>query len=165
MTSTKLSNNSSDIDDITDQEIDDIANSVTDDDILGAYDSDELMEVPDDLDESAIELNEILSRAARIKAKATMRRSEVKRDRKKKIALKRKSNNALLLKRARRLAIKAMKVKLTKKTAGAMSYNDKVRVEKIIARRRVMIDRVAKKLLPRVRKIEQTRLTHAKYTK
>jgi hypothetical protein len=151
--------------DITDQEIDEIANSISDDDILGAYENDELMEVPDELDESAIDLNEILSRAARIKAKATMRRSEVKRDRKKKIALKRKSNNAVLLKRARRLAIKAMKQKITKKAADSMSYSDKVRVEKIIAKRRIMIDRVARKLLPRIRKIEQTRLTHAKYTK
>lgn len=150
---------------ISEQEIDDIVNSISDDDILSVYSDDEMMEIPDELEESAIELNEILSRAARIKAKATMRRSEVKRDRKRKIALKRKSNNALLLKRARRLAIKAMKIKITKKAPGAMTYNDKVRVERIVAKRRAMIDRVAKKLLPRVRKIEQTRLTHAKYTK
>jgi hypothetical protein len=151
--------------DITDAEIDEIAASISDEDILDAYEDSELMSIPDEVSESVIELSEILSRAARIKAKATMRRSEVKRDRKKKIALKRKSNNAQLLKRARRLAIKAMKQKLAKKSVGAMSFTDKVRVEKIIARRKVVIDRVARKLLPRVRKIEQTRLTHSKYTK
>lgn len=151
---------------ISDKEIDDLANSISDDDILSAYDSDELMEVPEeDLDESVIDLNEVLSRAARIKAKARMRRNAVKIERKKKIVLKRKSNNAVLLKRARRLAIKAMKIKLTKKSLKGMSFNDKVRVEKIIAKRKAMIDRVAKKLMPRVRAIEQSRLTHNKYTK
>lgn len=155
-----------DSEDFTDLEIDDIVNSVSDADIIDSYESDELIEVPsDELDESFIELNEILSRAARIKAKARMRRTAVKRDMKKKIVLKRKSNNATLMKRARRLAIKAMKKKLTKKSASGMSFGDKVRVEKIVAKRRVMIDRIARKLMPRVRQIEQTRLTHKKYTK
>lgn len=152
--------------DFTDAEIDDIVNSVSEDDIINSYEADELMEVPaEELDESHIELNEILSRAARITAKARMRRTEVKRDMKKKIVLKRKSNNATLMKRARRLAIKAMKKKLTKKSASGMSFGDKVRVEKIIAKRRVAIDRIARKLMPRVRQIEQKRLTHKKYTK
>ena len=58
-----------------------------------------------------------------------------------------------------------MKLKITKKAPGKMTYNDKVRAEKLVIKRRIMIDRIAKKLLPRVRKLEQSRLTHAKYTK
>ena len=66
---------------ISDQEIDAIVNSISDDDILSEYDEDELMLVPsEEIDESVIELNEILSRTARIKAKVRMRRTEVKRE-------------------------------------------------------------------------------------
>lgn len=146
-------------DDITDQDIDDIVNSFNDvDDILDAYDDDEFMEVPD-------ELNEVLSRVERLKAKIRMQRNKTKRTRKLKIALKRKSNNETLLRRARKLAIKGMKIKLAKKNIKDMNFSDKVRVEKIIAKRKAAIDRIARKLLPKVRTIEKERLTHDRHTK
>jgi hypothetical protein len=145
--------------DITDQDIDDIVNSFNDvDDILDAYDDDEFMEVPD-------ELNEVLSRVERLKAKIRMQRNKTKRTRKLKIALKRKSNNETLLRRARKLAIKGMKIKLAKKNIKDMNFSDKVRVEKIIAKRKAAIDRIARKLLPKVRTIEKERLTHDRHTK
>lgn len=145
--------------DLSEEELDSMANAIQDlDDIIDAYDEDELIEIPD-------EINEILSRAARIQAKFRMKRTKVKREFKKKVALKKKSNNAVLLKRARRLAIKALKQKLAKKSVNKMNFSDKVRVEKIIAKRKTMIDRLARKMMPRVRNIEQSRLTHANYTK
>jgi hypothetical protein len=145
--------------DLSEEELDSMANAIQDlDDIIDAYDEDELIEIPD-------EINEILSRAARIQAKFRMKRTKVKREFKKKVALKKKSNNAVLLKRARRLAIKAMKQKLAKKSINKMNFSDKVRVEKIIAKRKALIDRLARKMMPRVRNIEQSRLTHANYTK
>lgn len=152
--------------DLTDSEIDDIVKSVNDlDDIIDAYDTSELMLVPEEIDESSIELNEVLSRAGRIKARAKLRRQSIKLQRSKKIALKKKSNNAVLIKRARKLAIKMMKEKLAKKKLGSMSVADKMRIERIVAKRGATIDKIAKRLMPKIRKIEQARLTHKRFTK
>lgn len=145
--------------DLSEEELDSLANEIQDvDDILDAYDEDEFIEIPD-------EINEVLSRAARIQAKFRMKRTKVKREFRKKVALKKKSTNAVLMKRARRLAIKAMKQKLSKKSVNKMNFSDKVRIEKIIAKRKAIIDRLARKMMPRVRSIEQSRLTHKNYTK
>lgn len=145
--------------DLSEEELDSLANEIQDvDDILDAYDEDEFIEIPD-------EINEVLSRAARIQAKFRMKRTKVKREFRKKVALKKKSTNTVLMKRARRLAIKAMKQKLSKKSVNKMNFSDKVRIEKIIAKRKAIIDRLARKMMPRVRSIEQSRLTHKNYTK
>lgn len=74
------------------------------------------------------------------------------------IALKKHSNSAGLAKRARRLAIKAMKKKLAKKPLNTLSVSEKERIEKIISRKKRIIDRMALRMVPRVRKIEKDRL-------
>lgn len=144
---------------LTDQEIDSIVDSFNDlDDIIDAYDKDELQLESELFIEDAYELNEVLSRVARLKAKAKMRRTQIKREKRRKLVLKRKSTQAVLMKRARRLAIAAMKKKLAKKDPSKMSYADKVRVETLVARRKKAIDRIARKLVVKVKQIEQKRL-------
>lgn len=141
----------------TDREIDEMVDSIDDlEDILYAYDDNELES--EDLDEST-ELNEILSRGARIQAKFRMKRTKVRRELKKKMVLKRRSNNDVLAKRARRIAIKMMKSKLLKKNLNKASFNDKVRVETLIKKRKAAVDRLARKLMPKVRQIETKRLS------
>ena len=110
--------------------------------------------------EESKELLEVLSRVERIKARVRFARSKVKREIKAKIALHRRSNNKTFAKRARRAAINAMKVKIAKKPLNQLSVAEKERVERLVARRKKVIDRIALKLTPRIKQIERDRLTH-----
>lgn len=150
-------------DEMTEDDIDSIIKSISDEDILDTYDDDELKVVDDEtgetLEESA-ELLEVLSRAERMKARVRFAKTKVKREIKAKIALHRRSNNQTFAKRARRAAISAMKVKIAKKPLNQLSVAEKERVERLVARRKKAIDRIAIKLTPRVKQIERDRLTH-----
>lgn len=157
-----------DEDELTEAELDAMADEFKDfKDIAHAYDADELALIDSETGEEVNEelITEVLSKQERIRAKVRFMRTKTRREHKLQMALKRKSNNQTLLKRARRLAVASMKKKLAKKDLSKMSVNDKERVERIIQRRRKLIDRLSIKLMPRVRKIEQERLTHKLYTK
>ncbi len=104
------------------------------------------------------ELNEILSRIERIKARIRFHKTAEKRERKLHVALHKHSNAQQINKRARHLAIKTMKEKLAKKPLENLSVAEKERIEGIIAKRKNVIDRLALKLTARVRKIEKDRL-------
>ncbi len=145
---------------ISDAEIDAMLDGLDDDDYLDAYDDDELCIVNDETgeEEPDEEINEVLSRAQRMKSKLRMRKNKSKMKNKLRIALKKHSNSAGLAKRARRLAIKAMKKKLAKKPLNTLSVSEKERIEKIISRKKRIIDRMALRMVPRVRKIEKDRL-------
>lgn len=141
--------------DISDAELDSIVDSFKDfDDIIDAYDDDEFEEI----DESVEEINEILSRQARLRAKFRMKRTETRREMRKKIVLRKHSNMDTLKRRARKLAIRSIKEKFAKKDMNNLSYADKVRLEKLVAKRKSAVDRLARKLIPKVRQIEQKRL-------
>ena len=150
-------------DEMTEDDIDSIIKSISDDDILDTYDDDELKVVDDEtgetIEESA-ELLEVLSRAERMKARVRFAKTKVKREIKAKIALHRRSNNKTFANRARRAAIKAMKLKIAKKPLSQLSVAEKERVERLVAKRKKAIDRIALKLTPRVKQIERDRLTH-----
>jgi len=161
----------------SDEEIDGMADELSDDDYLDTYDEDELGIVDDEtgeeleadeeeekkLEEST--LMEVLSRIERMKAKARIRRTKAKRERATKIALKRYSNTATINKRARRLAIKLMKKRLTRgRDPSKLSVGEKERIERVLERRKAVIGRIAMRLAPRVRKVEKARLSHTKYT-
>lgn len=111
------------------------------------------------------ELNEVLSRLERIKSKMRFHRGAVKRERALKVALKRHSSVQKLGHRARALAVKTMKMKIAKKPLNQLTIPEKERIERIIQRRASVINRIAVRLMPRIRKIEQTRLSHSNYTK
>lgn len=156
--------------DLQDKDIEDMINDMTDDDYLEAYDDEELSIVDHDTGEHIADLKEevileVLSRAERIRAKMRFARTQAKRERRTAIALKTRSNTATLNKRARRLAIETMKKRLAKKPLEKLSVGEKERIEAIIARRKNIIDRIAMRLVPRVKKIETDRLTHKNYTK
>lgn len=156
--------------DVPEKEVDDIVNSLTDDDMMDAYDDEELEIVDDetgekvsdvDTDEEGVNeeaLNEVLSRAERIKAKIRFARHKAKRARKLKIALKRRSTVGVVNRRARRLAVKLLKKRLAKKPLNKLSVGEKERIERIIKKRSQLIKRIGMKLVPRIRKVETSRL-------
>jgi len=160
-----------DLDEIADEDLDDMVDDIDDeDDILDAYEDDELALIDDETGEHVDDLkeetlNEVLSRMERIKAKARFARSSAKRERKIKIALKTHSSMTVINGRARKLAIKLLKTRLAKKPLDKLSIGEKERIEKVIQKRKTLINRLAMKLAPRVRKIENTRLAHHTYTK
>jgi nicotinic acid mononucleotide adenylyltransferase len=162
---------------ISDEELDAMANEITDmEHIIDVYEDDELAIVDDDtgeeLEESDEErsmneqaLMEVLSRMERMKAKVRMRRTKAKRERATKIALKRYSGTATINKRSRRLAVKLMKKRLLRgRDPAKISVGEKERVERVIERRKKIIGRLAMRLAPRVRKIEKARMSHTKFT-
>lgn len=161
-----------DSEEISDEELDSMVNDVEDwHHVISAYDDHELSLVDDETGEEvsdvneSTELNEVLSRAERIRAKARFARTKTKREAKVKLALKKRSDTKTLNKRARRLAINMLKTKLTKKSPENMSVTDKERVEKLLSKRKALIDRLSMKLVPRIKKIEKERLSHRIFTK
>lgn len=156
--------------DVPEKEVDNIVNSLTDDDMMDAYDDEELQIVDDetgekvsdvDTDEEGVNeeaLNEVLSRAERIKAKIRFARTKAKRARKLKIALKRRSTTGVVNRRARRLAVKLLKKRLAKKPLNKLSVGEKERIERLVKKRSQLIKRIGMKLVPRIRKIETSRL-------
>lgn len=158
------------IEELKDEEIDAIIAALQEDEYLEAYEDDELAIIDEETGEHIAELKEevileVLSRAERIRAKLRFARSEAKRERRTQIALKSRSNTATLNKRARRLAIETMKKRLARKPLEKLSVAEKERIEATIAKRKKIIDRIAMRLVPRVKKIESDRLTHKNYTK
>jgi cellobiose-specific phosphotransferase system component IIB len=160
--------------DFSEEEIDEMVNSVTDQDIEDLYEEDEIVLVYDDdgeeipplQEESKYDLMEVLSRTERMKGKIRLRKTSAKRGRSTKIALKRYSNPATINKRARRLAIKLMKKRMLRgRDYSKVSVGEKERIEKTLSQRKDVINRVAQKLVSRVRKVEKSRMSHGKVTK
>lgn len=155
---------------VSDEELDKIVDNLSDDNILDAYEDEELSIVDDDTGEHVSDLkeetlNEVLSRMERIKAKVRFARTQSKRERKLKIALKARSSSKVINKRARRLAIEAMKKRIAKRPLDTLSVAEKERIEAIVQRRKAVINRLAMKMVPKIRKIENDRLSHKVYTK
>ena len=161
-----------DEEEISDKDLDAMVNSIDSiDDIIDAYDDHEIAIVDDETGEE-IEADlkeelimEVLSRMERIKAKMRFAKTKSKRERKVSLALKRHSDTSTINKRARRLAINLMKQRIAKKPLDKLSISEKERLEKIVAKRKTVINRLAMKLASRVRKVENDRLSHHKYTK
>lgn len=160
-------------DDIAENELEDMASSVDEiEDILDAYEDDELViadvdtgEVVDHMKEDVQPLNEVLSRIERMRSKIRFARTQAKRERRLQVVLKQRSNAARINSRARRLAINLMKQRMIRKPVAQMSVQEKERAEAMIAKRKAVVDRLAMKLAPRIRKIETERLSHSKVTK
>lgn len=151
-------------DDLSDLQIDEMLDSITEDEYLEVYEDTEFNiededtgEILEDIQEETI--MEVLSRAERMRAKARFKRSESKRERRTKIALKTRSSNKVINTRARRLAVNLMKQRIAKKPASQMSVAEKERVERIISKRKVALNRIAMRLVPHIKKIENDRLS------
>jgi len=157
----------------SEEEIDKMIDSLTDDDFLEAYDDDELAVVDDETGEEMDEtpevteqtILEVLSRIERMRARVRFAKSKSKRERSAKLALKRTSSTGTINKRARRLAIKLMKQRMMRgRPASSLSVGEKERIEKVIETRRPILNRIAMKLTSRVRQVEKARLHHTKFT-
>ena len=159
----------------SEKELNDLADSIdTEEEVMDAYDDNEFEiidaetgEPVEDKKEDVKEevLNEVMSRAARMRAKIKFMQSKSKRLRKLKLALKKHSDTKTINHRARVLAVKLMKQRIMRKPVAQLTIAEKERVEKIMAKRKVAIDRLAMKLVPRIRRIEQDRFTHTKSTR
>lgn len=156
---------------ISDHELDALADSVKDiEDVIDAYDDSELAIINDEGEETDRDIKEdvlleVLSRIERLRAKVRFAKSSSTRHRHAMIALKSRSSSATINKRARHLAINLIKAKIAKKPLNKLSIGEKERLEKIIHRKKALVNRLAMKLTSRVRKIENDRLSHNKYTK
>ena len=159
------------LDSLDDEALDDMADDIDSfDDVIDVYDDDELSlidaetgEFVDDLKECL--LTEVLSRIERIRAKTRFAKTAAKRQRKIQIALRKHSDGATINRRARRMAINMLKTRLAKKPLTSLSIGEKERLERNLQQRRQIIDRLAAKLAPRVKRIETTRLAHRTFTR
>ena len=150
-----------------------MANAVTDTEhVLDAYDDGELVIVDADsgeelasMTEEVQQLDEVLSRIERMRSKIRFARTAAKRERRIQVALRTRSSSTKINARARRLAVNLMKQRIIRKPVAQMTVQEKERAEAIIARRKEAVGRLAMKLAPRVRKIENDRLSHSKVTK
>lgn len=157
--------------DYSDDDLEKMANSITDiDHIIDLYGDDELDIVDDETGEKIEEsleeqqLSEVLSRMERMRARMRFLRTASKRERRLKIVLNRRSDAKTLNKRARRLAINLIKQRMMKKPVSQMTVAEKERAERMLEKRKAMVDRLAMRLTPRVRRIESDRMSHQKTT-
>lgn len=156
--------------DLSDDELDALVDNVDFDDLVDVVDDDELTiidpdtgeEIEDDDPVNEEALMEVLSRSERMKARIRFKRTGAKRQRRMQIALKRRADPKTINIRARRLAIKLLKQRLIKKPVSKMSVTEKERVERMIQQRRKIIDRLAMRLAPKVRRMEADRLAGSK---
>lgn len=152
-------------DDLSDIQIEELIQSMTEEDYLDAYEDEDLIIIDEETEEFIDEvkeeiINEVLSRQERIRAKLRFSRSKAKRERKIKIALKTRSNTETINKRARKLAIATLKKLLAKRSIDHLPVAERERIESKIAKMKKTIDRVAMRLVPKVKKIESDRLAH-----
>lgn len=163
-------------DEMSDKELDNMIDDLSFEDYVNhAYEDDELAVIDQDtgerldqdknVDEQTNALNEVLSRMERVRARSRMAKTKTKRMAKEKIALKKRSSTEVINRRARRMAVKAMEKRLARnKPLESLSVPEKERIERIIARRKAVISRLAMKIVPHVRAIEKDRLQHPQFT-
>lgn len=152
---------------ISDDEIHSMIGDLSPEDFFDAYDADELQVLDDEGNviaeslEEQQELNEVLSKVERIRAKIRFARGKTKRMAKLKLALKHSSSPATINKRARHLAVMALEKRLARgKAKSELTTNEKERIERIVQSRKAVISRMAMKLVAHVKQHERDRLAH-----
>ena len=142
--------------DPTDEELDEILSELDneEDDLSWEWDEDQL---EFELDEA----RRPMTVAQRQKRKIQMKRLAPVIQRKKKIAMRKKAGGEQLKKRARRAAILVLK----KKAAGAkggdynkLSPTEKIAIDKMVQKKMGAVGKIAKKLMPQIRKKEAERI-------
>jgi len=116
---------------------------------------DEAIELYNDI---ASSLNEVMGKAARMKM-ARKSKSRLKRGLKKRIRkMKKKRSNSDLLKAAERKAKTILMQKMMKKSPADMSMNDKIKFSEKLAKSSGKIQKVARKILPKLKQAEAIRV-------
>ena len=139
--------------DPTDEELDNILTEIEDDDdLFWEWDEDQL-----DIDEA----RKPLTLQQRMKKRILMRRLAPIIARKRKIRLRRRANRGQLMKRSRRAAILLLKKRFAGsrgKNYRALSPSEKIGIDKLVQKKLPMVDRIAKRLLPKMLKKETERM-------
>lgn len=139
---------------ISDSELDSMAENLTWDDIADLYESDELIEVDETED-----LEEGLSAQARMKKKMSMIRHKVKRGQIRGIKLRRASDFATLKKRATAAARRALARRFLRgRDKSTLSPAEKDRIEQQVKKMKNVQAILATRMIPTIRKLEQKRL-------
>lgn len=153
---------------LSDDELENMVSSIDFDDIVDACEHDDELcyvddegEIVDVEDEEDDQLKEVLSRAERMKARIRFLRTLPQRKRRMAIAMRRRSDAKTVARKARRMAINMVKKRLSRKSPSEMSVADKERIERILKTRKPLIDRLALKLIPRIREIESERIARS----
>lgn len=159
---------------LTDEQLKELEHQVKEfDHIHHVYDPNELAVIDKDTGEKIKELheeievvNEVLSREERIKSALRFARMHSKLERKMMIALKKRSSTATLNKRATKLAEHLIKKKLAGgRDPATLDVSTKERVEAMMQKKRNAVKQLAMRLVSKIRKIENDRLTHHVFTK
>ena len=108
-------------------------------------------------------IDEVLSKSARMKKARIMKSKGKMIARKRKLAMKRKADPAKLKTRAMKKARDIVAKKILKdKSKSDLSLAGRERLEKRLAKKKGIIAKIAKKILPKVRKAENERLAKKK---
>ena len=159
---------------LTDDQLKELEHHVKEfDHIHHVYEPEELAVIDKDTGEKVKELheeieaiNEVLSRSERIRSAMRFARMHSKLERKMMIALKKRSNTATLNKRATKLAEHLIKKKLAGgRDPETLDVATKERIERIMEKKRAAVKQLAMRLVSKIRKIENDRLTHHSFTK
>ena len=104
-------------------------------------------------------LDEVMSKMVRMKKARMMKVKGKQIARKRKIAMKRKANPEKLKKRAMKKARDIVAKKILKdKDKSDLSISGKENLEKRLAKKKAVIAKIAKRILPKIRKAENERL-------
>ena len=140
---------------ISEEDLDQMVEGLTWDDIADLYDSDELIEV----DEAEEEIQEALSAAARLRKRMTFARHKAKRVQLRGIKLRRASDFATLKKRATNAARRSITKRLLRgRDKASLSPAEKDRIEQQVRRMKNIQNILAQRMIPKIKKIEQGRL-------
>lgn len=139
--------------------------SMSDEEFEDYIDWDDYEESPEYMELQEVCLNttdpsvlvEALTQAQRIKRAMAMKRNKAKIAQKRKMAMKRHATPEQIKERARKMAIRMLKNRYAHKAIDDMSFSEKKRVEEIIAKRKNVVDRLERKMIPVVREVERER--------
>lgn len=149
---------------LSEEEIQEIVDSLKWEDIADLYDDSEF--VREELETEPEVLDERLSAQARLKKRQAFARSRGKRNVARGIKLRRASSMEVLKKRAKIAARRAIYNRLLRgRDKSTLSAAEKDRVEQQVARMKYLQQVVAQKMVPKMREIEQKRLTNLRAAK
>ena len=138
---------------IKEEDIDDMVEGTTWEDIVDLYDSTELVE-EDDLDEA-------LSAQSRLKKRQAFMRGKSKRNMARGLKLRRASSPETLKKRAISAARRAVYKRILRgRNKSNLSAAEKSRIEQQVSQMKNMQSAIVTKMMPKIRSIEQARLAH-----
>ena len=144
---------SDDLVEFTENDIDEMVNSVEWEDIVDLYPEEDL--------EIVEQLEEKISAASRLKRRQSFRRGKSKRNIAKTIRLRRSSTPQQLKKRAMSAARRAMYAKMLKgRNRATISASEKDRMEAQVGKMKNITATVAMRMVPKLRSLEQKRLAH-----